>query len=51
MAARTAPGHLLALVHGTPAVLYGTLRYSWAYKHVGIVDYILRTGTVDPTSR
>lgn len=39
----------LALIHGTPAVLYGTLRYSWAYKHVGIVDYILRTGTVDPT--
>ena len=37
------------LVHGTPAVLYGTLRYSWAYKHVGIVDYILRTGTVDPS--
>ncbi|HVK36278.1 MAG TPA: hypothetical protein VM428_11530, partial [Microlunatus sp.] len=39
----------IALIHGTPAVLYGTLRYSWAYKHVGIVDYILRTGTVDPT--
>ncbi len=39
----------LVLVHGTPAVLYGTLRYPWAYKHVGIVDYILRTGTVDPT--
>ena len=37
------------LIHGTPAVLYGTLRYSWAYKHVGIVDYILRTGTVDPS--
>jgi hypothetical protein len=39
----------ILLIHGTPAVLYGTLRYSWAYKHVGIVDYILRTGTVDPT--
>ncbi|HEU5484312.1 MAG TPA: hypothetical protein VFU98_05350, partial [Microlunatus sp.] len=39
----------IVLIHGTPAVLYGTLRYSWAYKHVGIVDYILRTGTVDPT--
>jgi hypothetical protein len=38
----------LALIHGTPALLYGTLRYSWSYKHVGIVDYILRTGTVDP---
>lgn len=39
----------IGLIHGTPAVLYGTLRYSWAYKHVGIVDFILRTGTVDPT--
>ena len=38
----------LALIHGTPALLYGTLRYSWSYKHVGIVDYILRTGTVNP---
>ena len=39
----------LALIHGTPAVLYGTVRYSWSYKHVGIVDYILRTGTIDPS--
>ena len=39
----------IALIHGTPAVLYGTLRYSWSYKHVGIVDYILRHGQVDPT--
>jgi hypothetical protein len=38
----------LALIHGTPALLYGTLRYSWSYKHVGIVDYILRAGSVDP---
>ncbi|UVE94091.1 hypothetical protein [Dietzia sp. B32] len=38
----------LALVHGTPAVLYDTARYSWTYKHVGVVEYILRTGAVDP---
>lgn len=38
----------LALIHATPAILYGTLRYSWAWKHVGIVDYILRHGSVDP---
>ncbi len=37
----------LVLVHGTPAVLYGTVRYAWSYKHLGIVDYILRNGTVD----
>lgn len=41
-------GVLVALVHGTPALLYGTLRYSWAWKHVGIIDYIARTGAVDP---
>lgn len=44
--------HLLAfiaLVHGTPPALSETLRYGWAWKHVGIVDYILRTGSVDTT--
>jgi hypothetical protein len=39
----------LALVHTTPAVIYGTVRYAWAWKHIGIVDYILRHGAVDPT--
>ena len=39
----------IAVIHATPAVLYGTLRYSWAFKHVGIVDYILRNGSVDPS--
>ena len=44
--------HLIALIviiHGTPAILYDTLRYSWAWKHVGIVDYIQRNGSVDPS--
>ncbi|MEY2536184.1 MAG: hypothetical protein QOF29_4094, partial [bacterium] len=40
---------LVAVLHATPPLLYGTLRYSWAYKHVGIVDYILRHGGVDPS--
>lgn len=39
----------IVLIHGMPAVLYGTLRYSWAYKHVGIVDYIQRYGSIDTT--
>ncbi len=39
----------ILIVHGTPALVYDTLRYSWAWKHVGIVDYILRYGTVDRT--
>lgn len=40
---------LILLLHGTPAVLYDTLRYSWAWKHTGIVEYITRTGSVDTT--
>lgn len=47
------PASLVALVillHATPAIVYGTLRYSWAWKHIGIVDYIQRHGTVDPTA-
>jgi hypothetical protein len=43
--------HLVALIlmiHATPIVLEGTLRYSWAWKHVGIVDYIQRHGSVNP---
>ncbi|MBL8015492.1 MAG: hypothetical protein JNK26_04895 [Candidatus Doudnabacteria bacterium] len=39
---------LIVMIHGTPQLLYGTLRYSWAWKHVGIVDYIIRHGAVDP---
>jgi hypothetical protein len=39
---------LVLVVHGTPAITYGTLRYSWAWKHVGIVDYIQRHGGVNP---
>jgi hypothetical protein len=37
-----------AVIWGTPAVVYGTVRYSWAWKHLGIVDYIDRLGHVDP---
>lgn len=39
---------LIVMVHATPSIAYGTLRYAWAWKHVGIVDYIQRHGTVDP---
>lgn len=39
---------LVLMIHGTPAFLYGTLRYAWAWKHVGIIDYIIRHGAVDP---
>jgi O-antigen/teichoic acid export membrane protein/aminoglycoside phosphotransferase len=39
---------LIAFLHATPAIVYGTLRYAWAWKHVGIVDYIARHGGVKP---
>lgn len=40
---------LILFVYGTPSLAYDTLRYSWAWKHVGIVDYIQRWGMVDPS--
>lgn len=40
---------LIFFIHGTPVLLHGTLRYSWAWKHVGIIDYILRHGSVNQT--
>jgi hypothetical protein len=41
---------LVSMLHLTPALAYGTLRYSWAWKHIGIVDYIQRHGALDPTA-
>jgi hypothetical protein len=53
---RSAPGWLLPLhvalliliIHATPTLLYGTLRYAWAWKHISIVGYIQRHGSVNP---
>ena len=39
---------LIIIIHTTPALIYGTLRYSWAWKHIGMVDYIQRFGAVNP---
>lgn len=39
---------LILVLHATPAIAYETLRYSWAWKHLGIVDFIQRHGGVDP---
>jgi hypothetical protein len=38
---------LVLVLHGTPAALYGTLRYAWAWKHVGVIDYLGRHGATD----
>lgn len=42
---------LIAILHVTPSALYGSLRYSWAWKHVGVVDFFLRHDSVDTTVR
>lgn len=33
---------LVAMIHATPTLLYPTLRYSWAWKHVAVVDAVIR---------
>ncbi len=38
------------MVHATPALLYGTLRYEWAWKHLGLIDYLSRHHIVDPSA-
>lgn len=38
---------LVLILHATPPIVYGTLRYSWSWKHIGIIDFIQRTGGVD----
>jgi hypothetical protein len=40
---------LILIIHATPAIVYGTIRYAWTWKHVGIIDYIQRHGSVDPS--
>ncbi|MFD4439521.1 glycosyltransferase [Nocardia sp. NPDC058519] len=40
---------LIAILHATPSATYETLRYSWAWKHVGIVDFFQRHNGVDTT--
>ena len=39
---------LIVVLHVTPAWSYEALRYSWTWKHLGIIDYIQRHGGVDP---
>ncbi len=35
---------LIAVLHATPTLLYPTLRYSWAWKHLSVTDARLRNG-------
>jgi hypothetical protein len=41
---------LVAILHATPILVYGTLRYSWAWKHVGLVVFFHRTHRVRPNT-
>ena len=42
---------LIAFFHATPSATYGTLRYSWAWKHVGVTDFFLRHSGIDGSIR
>ncbi|MFC9245560.1 glycosyltransferase [Streptomyces sp. NPDC057136] len=33
---------LIAVLHATPPLLYQELRYSWAWKHVAVIDAMMR---------
>ena len=37
---------LVVVLHGTTAVLYPEPRYTWVYKHLGVIDYISKHGAV-----
>lgn len=41
-------GALVTILFATPAIAYPTVRYAWSWKHMGIIDYIGRHGSVDP---
>ncbi|MBR7835936.1 glycosyltransferase [Actinospica durhamensis] len=41
---------LIAIIHATPAIVYETLRYSWAWKHVAIIDHFLTYNAPDPNA-
>lgn len=41
---------LIVILHVTPILEYGTIRYPWVWKHLGLIDYIERVGALDPTS-
>jgi hypothetical protein len=40
----------ILIVHATPAIVYGTLRYAWAWRHIGIVDLLMRTHHLQPNT-
>ena len=45
--AGSAVATLVVAISAAPAIVYDTARFSWAFKHVGMVDFIDRTGGFD----
>ncbi|KQV04738.1 MULTISPECIES: hypothetical protein [unclassified Kitasatospora] len=33
---------LIAMIHATPSLLYPSLRYAWAWKHIAVLDAMIR---------
>lgn len=50
---RVLAAHLLGVIvilYTLPSILYGAPRYAWTWKHIGIVDFIVRNHDVVPHS-
>jgi hypothetical protein len=43
-----ATGTLIAVLYGTIALSIGTVRYPWAYKHIGVMRLLDETGRLHP---
>jgi len=42
---------LVAVIHATPSLLYPTLRYSWAWKHIAVIEAMIQhNGSVPNTN-
>lgn len=41
---------LIVVLHATPSASYTTLRYGWAWRHVGVVDLLLHHHSLQPTT-
>ncbi|MER5866305.1 glycosyltransferase [Kitasatospora sp. NPDC002040] len=41
---------LIAMIHATPSLLYPTLRYSWAWKHLAVLDAMIRNNGPVPNA-
>ncbi len=39
---------LILMIHATPTLVYSTLRYAWAWKHVAIINYYMVHNAGDP---